>query len=235
MNSPRNRPFDPLPGTQDAVDAQIEDYLDFLCAPLLGIVPYPHRRRLRLEAADHLHTLAEDHAAEGVPPDEAVAAAQREYGNPWQVGQSFADAWSGRSASPHFSRFADAATQRAFGWFGVFSVASLLLIEYAALGPHPEWLTPWVQCLAVLSPLLAGTMTGLGLNSRTPLGICRAVPLLALVSAAAGLLLRPSDTGLQFAAFQLVFWLPAGCLSASVAAGLRRHVLLRGFHRHTTR
>ena len=51
----------------DSEQAQerLEDYLDYLCAPLLGAVPYPQRKRFRREAADHLLALAEDFAAKG--------------------------------------------------------------------------------------------------------------------------------------------------------------------------
>lgn len=84
MNSPHNPNLSPNPAADpaDSAEAQIEDYLDYLCAPLLGVVPYNQRRRLRLEAADHLYALTEDHAAEGFAPLEAVQIALREYGEP---------------------------------------------------------------------------------------------------------------------------------------------------------
>ena len=71
MNSPLDQAY---------LHAQIEDYLDYLCAPLLGIAPYAQRRRLRLEAADHLQALAEDFQAEGFAPDQAFLLALKEYG-----------------------------------------------------------------------------------------------------------------------------------------------------------
>lgn len=58
MNSPPNH----SPRTDEwLVDdqEQIQDYLDYLCAPLIGIVPYAQRRRLRAEATDHLLNLAD--------------------------------------------------------------------------------------------------------------------------------------------------------------------------------
>ncbi len=235
MNSPHDPNLHPNTEVEAAEDteAQIEDYLDFLCAPLLGIVPYAQRRRLRLEAADHLYALTEDYTAEGFVPSEAVSIAQREYGEPWAVGQSFADAWTGASAAGRLVRFADAATLRAFGWFGVFSVANLLLLETSLLQPGASQWQPYVICLAVVSPLIAGILTGLGLHGRTAGGICRAVGTLAAVSGAVGLLLLPHSEGLQFAAFQLLFWLPAGALSAAVTAGLARQFRLRHFPRTT--
>jgi hypothetical protein len=240
MNSPRdpNRPTNnrldnPAVDSADSAKAQIEDYLDYLCAPLLGVVPYPQRRRLRLEAADHLYALTEDYAAEGFAPPEAAGLALREYGEPWTVGQSFADAWTGASAAGRLMRFADAATLRAFGWFGVFTVASLLILQTSLLQPGGLYWQPYVTCLAVVSPVIAGVLTGFGLHGRMGLGICRAVAALAAASGVVGLLLLPRLEGLQFALFQLLFWLPVGSLSAAVTAGLARQFRLRHFPRTT--
>jgi hypothetical protein len=232
MNSPNNPKLPSFASSEQSdPQMQLEDYLDYLCAPLIGIVPYAQRRRLRLETEDHLLALAEDFQSEGFVFEEAICIALREYGEPWRVGQSFADAWLNGSQSCRFSRFTDAATLRAFGWFGIFTVLTLLLIEWSAFEPNPSSLITLIPSLAVLAPFVAGTMTGIGLAARTEISVCRAVVLLSLVSAAAGLILRPNNDGLTFAAFQFVFWLPAGCLSATVAAGLRRQFQLQGFQR----
>ncbi len=220
MNSPLDQAY---------LYAQLEDYLDYLCAPLLGIAPYAQRRRLRLEAADHLQALAEDFQAEGFTPDQAVLLALKEYGEPWAVGQRFADTCLQGDLPRRLIRFGDAAALRAFGWFGVFSVACLLGLEACVLTPAETAWMPWVQCFAAVSPFAAGSLTGLGMDSRTTPGICRAVGVLSLASAAVGLTLRPHTEGLTFAAFQLCFWLPAGCLTASVTAALRRQFRLHRF------
>lgn len=233
MNRPNNLPF-PSDAPPAEEEAQIQDYLDYLCAPLLGIVPYAQRRRLRLETEDHLWALAEDFGAEGFAPDEAVTVALQEYGEPWRIGQEFADAWLSGAHPCRFARFTDAATLRAFGWFGIFSVLTLLGMEQYALAPHQEALGPLLQCLAVLAPLLAGVLTGLALHPKTAGGVCRAVAALGLASGAAGALVLPHQEVLQFALFQFVFWLPAGCLSAAVTVSLRRQLRLQNF-RHTTR
>lgn len=213
------------------VQAQIEDYLDYLCAPLLGTVPHSQRQRFRREAADHLLGLAEDFAAEGLSPEDAVSHALHEYGDPWRLGQSFADAWRTSEEHCYRLRFADAATVRAFGWFGIFTVANLLLLEATLFQPGASWWQPDVACLAVASPLIAGILTGLGLHSQMRSGIFRSVGTLAAASGAVGLLLLPRWEGVQFAAFQLFFWLPVGSLSATVTAGLAHQFRLRHFPR----
>lgn len=200
---------------------QMEDYLDYLCAPLLGTVPYSQRQRFRREAADHLWGLAEDFAAEGFSNADAVSHALCEYGEPWRLGQSFADSWQRGGERRYTLRFADAATVRAFGGFGVFSVLTLLWIEQSVFQPGSSTL-PLAACLAVAAPFLAGVLTGLGLHAHPGLGIVRAVGTLAAASGVIGLLLLPHPEALQFALFQLLFWLPAGALSAAVTAGLKR-------------
>jgi len=219
---------------ENEAQAQIEDYLDYLCAPLLGIVPYAQRRRLRLETEDHLRALVEDFGAEGFAPDQAVTVALQEYGEPWRIGQDFAEAWLSGSPLCRFARFTDAATLRAFGWFGVFSVLTLLGVEQCTLAPRQEALWLLVQCLAVVAPLIAGVLTGLALHPKTAGDVCRAVAALGLASGMAGALVLPHPEVLQFALFQIVFWLPAGCLSAAVTASLWRQFRLQNF-RHLTR
>jgi len=44
---------------------RIKDYLDYLCAPLLGVVPYAERRSLREEARGHLPEIAAEFEAQG--------------------------------------------------------------------------------------------------------------------------------------------------------------------------
>src|SRR5438045_9125063 len=39
-------------------DPRIEDYLDHVCAPLVGVVPYARRQELRAELREHLAAMA---------------------------------------------------------------------------------------------------------------------------------------------------------------------------------
>jgi hypothetical protein len=51
---------------------RIEDYLDHLCVPLVGVVPYRERRSMRQEAAAHIACLVDEFQAErGCTSDEA--------------------------------------------------------------------------------------------------------------------------------------------------------------------
>jgi len=212
----------PLWGTNAREDAWVEDYLDHLSAPLVGIVPLAERRNLRDEVRAHLEALAAEYGFEGKSPPEATAAALQELGEPWQVGQTFLREWlQGRpDAAP--ARLTRTAALRAFAFFGVAAVPNWLLIEHQALDLPRGDLTPWIVLLAVLPPLAAGTLTGLGLPARMGRGLCWALGVLTLHALAAGALLLPRPDGFGFALCLALWWLPSGWLSASATAHLVR-------------
>lgn len=60
----------------------LQDYLDNLCAPLVGVVPYVERQSLRAEAEEHLLALIENKEAQGLFSEAAVEATLVEYGEP---------------------------------------------------------------------------------------------------------------------------------------------------------
>jgi len=207
---------------EDGAEDRIEDYLDHLCAPLVGIVPLAERRNLRDEVRSHLEALAAEYGFEGKSPPEATGAALQELGEPWQVGQTFLREWL--QGCPHTSpaRLTRHAALRAFAFFGVAAVFNWLLIEQRALNQPSDDLTPWIVLLAALSPLLAGALTGLGLPPRMGRGLCWALGVLTLHALAAGALLLPQTDGFGFALCLPLWWLPVGWLSAMATAHLVR-------------
>jgi len=170
-----------------------------------------------------------------------MAAALREHGEPWQIGESFADTWL-RGASPGpLGRFAGGGTLYGFAWFGLVSVPVLLLVQVYTLlfnDSDGRRLLSSLMLLSVLAPFVAGALTGVTAPWRAVRATCDALAPLILVSLGSGLLMLPYTEGFYFALFQLLFWLPTGCLSASTAAALalsyRRQHFLR-LARRTTR
>ena len=75
-----------------------------------------------------------------------------------------------------------------------------------------------ISVLAALAPFVAGGLTGYTAPIRPIRAVCYALVLYILVSFAAGCLLLPEPEGLSFAWFKLVFWLPAGGVSAWTVA-----------------
>jgi hypothetical protein len=241
-----SRPPESLPAGVDselqtaAFQDWTEDYLDHLCAPLLGVVPYAARRSLRAEVREHLLALVEEFEDAGLGPQEATAAALREHGEPWQIGESFADEWLRGTSPGPLARFAGGGTLYGFAWFGLVSVPMLLLVQgYTLLLNDNDGrrLLAYLALLAVLAPFLAGTLTGVTAPWRAIRATSDALALLILVSLGSGLLMLPYTEGVYFALFQLLFWLPAGCVSASTAAALarsyRRQHFLRARRRAT--
>lgn len=234
MSERQNLRLVQMPGraTGGQEDDWIEDYLDHLCAPLVGIVPLAERRNLRDEVRVHLESLAAEYGFEGKPPPEATAAALQELGEPWQVGQTFLREWL--QGCPHAgpARLTRQAALRAFGFFGVAAVFNWLLIEQRALNQPPGDLTPWIVLLAALSPLVAGTLTGLGLPARMGRGLSWTIGLLTVHALAAGALLLPQTDGFGFALCLPLWWLPGGWLSSVATAHLvrshRRQRFLKG-------
>ncbi|HEY3282503.1 MAG TPA: hypothetical protein VGN26_09540 [Armatimonadota bacterium] len=74
-------------------DELLEDYLDHALVPMVGVVPYSERQRVRVEWSDHLRSLAERAAGLGVDPDAALRAALDQFGNPDRVGSVWVREW----------------------------------------------------------------------------------------------------------------------------------------------
>jgi hypothetical protein len=212
----------PAWGADGREDLWIEDYLDHLCAPLVGIVPLAERRGLRDEVRAHLESLAAEYGFAGKPPQEATATALQELGEPWQMGQAFLREWlQGRpDAAP--ARLTRQATFRAFAFFGVAALPCWALLEHRALDTSASDLTPWLWLLAALSPLIAGALTGLSLPPRMGRGLGWALGILTLHALAAGALLLPQTDGFGFALCLALWWLPSGWLSATATAHVVR-------------
>lgn len=182
---------------------RIEDFLDHLCAPLIGAVPYRERTGLREEARDHIDALIAEALADGATPDAAVEQALAEFGEPWRVGQAWVDEWCRGVPQSRLARLAGTATLRAFAWFGLASLATILAMQAMVLEPGDVSLQPYVAFLQTVAPLIAGVLTG----AMVPVRITRAVALVMLAlaadTAATGLLMLPRTEGLWLAAWQL--------------------------------
>jgi hypothetical protein len=214
-----------------SLEERIEDFLDHLCAPLVGIVPYRERHSLREEARLHLECLIAEYREDNHTLEAAVEAAFREFGEPWQSGEEFLREWRPKPSPRGAGLLVRNATTHAFAWFGLPTVLCLLLTERYVLTPRQEGLLPYLFALAFVSPLIAGILTGWSVPRKAGQGIGRAVSLLALISLSVGATLLPKSEGLLFGLFQFGYWLPIGWVSATSAATTlqqyKRHRFLR--------
>ena len=216
-------------------DERVQDYLDTLCAPLVGIVAYRERQSIRAEAEGHLYAQMEDFEAEGLPALEATEAALRAYGEPYRLGRAILDTWyRGKGAGIQPNRYSVWAVRRAFAVFGAASVLSLLLMQAYVFGWLGSGVCLFAAVLSVLSPLAAGALTGLLIPTRAGRAAVSALAILLPHSLAAALLLLPSREGLCLTLFQLFFWLPAGVGTAAFTEVMARYVRRTRFW-HTAR
>ena len=65
-----------------AWEARLEDYLDQVCAPLVGSLPYAARQELRREIHQHLRSLSAAYQEVGATPDSALSQALEKFGDP---------------------------------------------------------------------------------------------------------------------------------------------------------
>ena len=211
-------------------DERLEDYLEHLSAPLIGIVPYPERKAFRQEAHAHIDGLIREYLYDGQDRKAATETALREFGEPWKVGRAFLEEWLQGTPRLRPALLIRKATCTAFAWFGLASMLILLLMERAVLftSGH-EVLLLGIGLLAFLTPLVAGSLTGAMSPANAERGVRNAVGLLILHAAVAGLLLLPRYEGLAFAGWQLLFWLPAGRVSAALTANWIRQARRQRF------
>jgi hypothetical protein len=212
---------------------RIEDYLDHLCAPLVGLVPYAERIALRSEAGAHIAWLIDEFEHQGLERPEAVEAALHEHGEPWAIGVAWVDEWLRGAPNSSLSRRVGSGGMRAFVAFGAASVLNWLLMEACLLLPAWSFITPWLPLIVVLSPIVAGGLTGATAPSRVVHVVCGVQLILTAHSFLCAWTMWPRQEAVYFALFQLVFWLPVGCLSAWCAAMLARHLRRTRFCRTT--
>lgn len=203
---------------------RIEDYLDHLCAPLVGVVPYDDRVALRSEAGAHIAWLIEEFEQQGLKREEAIEAALREHGEPWPIGAAWVDEWLRDAPTSALSRRLGSGWMRAFVAFGAASVLNWLLIETCTLLPGWSGIESWLMLLAVLSPIVAGGLTGARAPARVVPVVSGVQMMLLAHSLTAAWTMWPRREGVYFALFQLLFWLPARCLSAWLAASMAKHL-----------
>jgi hypothetical protein len=218
-----------LQAQQLSCDERLEDYLEHLGAPLVGIVPYPERKAFRQEAHAHIEGLIHEYVWQGQDLDKATETALREFGEPWNVGRDFLEEWllgTPRLRPPILIR---RATSTAFAWFGIASMLILLLLEQVLGSPAHDAQLSGLALAAFLAPFVAGGLTGTMCSAQAERGVRNAVGILTLHSVVIGLLLLPRVEGLAFAAWQLLFWLPAGRITATVTATALRQARRKRF------
>jgi AcrR family transcriptional regulator len=220
-------------------DARLDDYLDHVCAPLVGLVPYARRQELRAELHSHLEALVATHEELGSARDAAVVLALRQFGPPGHLSRQWARAWV-HGTSPTGVQPVWRALFIALVSFGLATLLALGLLVTVTRFPQfvQANISATLMTLAgagLLLPLAAGVTTGLLAPARHALGTFCALAVLILPSAAVAIASpgQPPDSpsvlahGLTLAVAQSMFWMPIGCAAAALGGSLRARLSQR--------
>jgi hypothetical protein len=223
----------------------IEDYLDQVCAPLVGKVARAKREEIRERVRLRLEQFAAAHRELGSTDSEAVDLALAQCGEPelisrrWLPEQQIAQAnalTTGRKSQNLSDRLfgsAKASTAVASLTFGLPFIAYLAQAS-AHIGSTVEsdFMYNRVWLLAV--PLLAGTLTGLAANKRPARGVVNALMLIttaAIITPAVAFCMEATKIGpdlLQSSASPMIAvvcgfvpWMLLGCTGAGLGQRIR--------------
>jgi len=210
--------------------ARIEDYLDHLCAPLVGSLPYARRQEIRREAEAHLYASIEEHREMGLSVERATEAALQAYGAPYRLAQAILDTWySGAGSRTRPALYSRTATLRAFACFSIPTAISALLVESYAPTDIGLERSLWMGLWLLVSPLLAGALTGRMVPVRSAQAVANVMLLLLLHGTVAAFLMLPRRDGFYFVLFQLLYSLPVGALTAFLTQVICRHLRRTAF------
>lgn len=245
VNGPRTLPNKDVSEDMDEMrpEDSIEDYLDHLCAPLVGVVPYLERNRLRSEAGYHLDRLMAGYVIEGIPPQEAARLSIEKYGSSQDVGQQFLESWFEHQPQGWLARKIGLGNARALIYFGSATALTTALVQFKVYWPNPEPITfgltladvrrivpeplplpdanpvsLFLLIIAVIAPIIAGVLTGATVPVRPARSVYLVQTVLTLYTFVHGIQMLPIRDGLLLGLFMLCFWLPVGCLTANLAA-----------------
>ena len=213
------------PANAAALDPRVEDYLDHVCAPLVGKVPFERRRELRWEIGCHLQALAEAFEELGDSREEAVVKALGQFGDPGTIGKEWRGQWQAHRPAPGPLPLS-ACVPAYFQALQYFVPALAVMWGYFAIHSNlPTLSTLAVQFFALLLPLTLGARVGWRTSGRPSLGTALAILSLVLVLRAIMSVAPQEDIDRSPLVLALVVpalcWLPLAAIAAAVAVRFR--------------
>lgn len=199
-------------------DELVEDYLDHLCAPLVGIVPYLERRQLRCDAAFFLERLSRDAILEGMDRQAAVVEAIRRYGDSQELSERFLAEWTRYRERGALAQRLGLAKLYGSLFFGQATLWGLLM------GPQAS---TFFVSYCLVAPLFAGVLVGRCAPTVSARALMPVILGCTLLASLAALFAFPGGDGVVLPAFQILWWLPAGGFVAQAVAALTRRSLVR--------
>lgn len=229
------------------VNPLLEDYLDRLTAPLMGIVSYDVRTALRVETQEHLEIRIEGLERNGMSYPDATREAIRLYGPASRVSDEFLMQWFESSATSPLLRRIGKANGIAFSYFLLAHLIYIVFLqayvfdpsgaayafsispgELRHFVPEPMPLPDGPGALIatfgypIVAPIVAGWLVGWQVPVRPYRAVWHSMLPILVYSFIVGTLLLPVRTGVFFALFEAAFWLPVGAGIAYAASCVRR-------------
>jgi hypothetical protein len=228
---------------------ELDAYLDRLDDPLRGVVSPQERSSFLEQTRGHLEQAIAEHMEQGHSKLLATQSVLEKYGDPAQNAEEYLESWFQYRMRTPLSRRFGRGNLVAYGVFQAAAVVYYLILQVDVFLPAeamyriPWRLTPlqvrevWPEPLPfpdlsvrffltigwpVIAPIVSGVIVGLMVPARAYAAVYRGLMPLILLSFVMGALLLPMTQGILFALFQVVFWLPMGCLSAWSASRLSR-------------
>jgi len=239
-------------GTQSEPQELLEDYLDHLCSPLVGIVPYRERDRLRQEAGFNIEGRMQTYLLDGLDPLAAVKKAIDKYGRSDVMCDQFLSEWYRYQPKGWLARKIGLSNAYAALYFGQATFWGLVLVQIRIFAPNPEPYTFGLSlaqvrrifpeplplpdqnplfgilCLYILiAPVLAGILTG----RQALVGAAKAAfhtqLILTLLTFTVGSMMLPEKEGLWLAIVQLFYWVSVGTGTAHLTSLISRRRRMR--------
>jgi len=214
---------------------------------LIGEVSAEDRAVLVDEALFVVERIANERLLLGDSPDEAAAFALSEYGSSRQVSAIHIEGHYEANPPSSLLRRFGRANALSFGLFGCATLASLVLLQLKIFIPNGEpirllfspaqarifvpdplpfpELTPLFilsAAFAIFAPVVFGWIVGQQVPVRAGAVVYRTQSPIILGTFVVGCTLLPIKDGLLFGVWQVVFWLPVGCLSAHLSSSSAR-------------
>lgn len=230
-------------------NAPLDAYLAEIASVLGDSIPREERESFIEETRTHLEQAIRDGVSRGETLAEATQDAIYRFGKARLNAEDFVQSWFQYRARTPMSRRLGRANLIAYGFFQIAVVLYYLVLQLNVFLPSeamyriPWRMSPlqirevWPEPLPfpdftpaffvtigwpILAPIVAGWLVGRLVPVRAAAAVYRGLTPLIIVSFVMGALLLPMTQGLLFALFQVVFWLPAGCLSAHLASHMVR-------------
>ncbi len=220
----------------------VDDYLEHLCAPLVGWVPYRERERLREEARSHLEGRAHAYGIDGFAPQEAMRRSIERFGKSARLSEEFLETWLNYQSQGKIVQKLGLNNAYALFFFGQMAALSYLFLNlrlvfppssslrfgesvhrFDAIGmPLPDG-SIWTYLflgIVFLAPFVAGWLTGRMAVLHAARAVYHMMLPIIIGTFFLGVALLPSREGLFVALAETLWWLPVGCLTAHVAAAV---------------